>query len=152
MYATLTWSCWQPQPHPSCNKSLRWQGICALPKFHYELNFIEFFWGAMKKYLHNVITHLWHWRRTWQRCWHLYSSVKSTYWSTACTGGWKLTNPVWGPLQVKQFGSHKSCRCCSRPLNCPSCEIYLTQFWCPKKRNIPTFNVSISTDGISCWK
>jgi len=58
------------------------------------LNFIEFFWGVVKKYLRAiiVITPLQLSRKTCQKLWSLSASAPSGFGSTECTGGWKLTD------------------------------------------------------------
>ena len=72
-----------------------------LPKFHCELNFIEFFWGAMKKYLRDNCDFTFATLRENMPKAHLSSSAQSVYGNIACTGGWRLTGQVWALQKLK---------------------------------------------------
>ena len=72
----------------------------VLPKFHCELNFIEFFWGTVKRYLRECCdmsfdTLKINLPHTMESVPPMFLSILSGSRNIACTGGWRLMGRVW---------------------------------------------------------
>jgi len=68
-----------------------------LPKFHCELDFIEYFWGMVKKYLRDNCDYTFN---TLQRLWPLSPFILFADGNTECTSGWRLTDWALGPMML----------------------------------------------------
>ncbi|KIK92496.1 hypothetical protein PAXRUDRAFT_792738, partial [Paxillus rubicundulus Ve08.2h10] len=64
-----------------------------LPKFHCELNFIEFFWGKAKKYLHDPCDYTFQTLK--ENLPHALASRQSECGNIRCLSGWRLIALGW---------------------------------------------------------